>query len=47
MTLGAAKASSLARVLAGDYAPLETPSQLLKNCAACVTWLVDAAAAGA
>ena len=46
MTLGAAKAPALARVLAGDYAPLETPSQLLKTCAGRVTWLVDAAAAG-
>ena len=45
LTLGAAKAPALARVLCGPSDPLNVPSQILKNCADRVLWLVDEAAA--
>ncbi|HEU5081695.1 MAG TPA: 6-phosphogluconolactonase [Opitutaceae bacterium] len=45
MTLGAGKAEALARVMNGPFDPLSTPSQLLKESAAKVVWLVDEAAA--
>lgn len=45
MTLGAGKADALARVMNGPFDPLSTPSQLLKDSASRVVWLVDEAAA--
>src|SRR5258708_625540 len=45
MTVGAGKAQALKRVIAGPYDPANTPAQILKMCAANVTWLVDPAAA--
>lgn len=45
MTLGAGKAEALHRVMRGPYDPLNVPSQILKNCADRVVWLVDEAAA--
>ncbi|MDX2186903.1 MAG: 6-phosphogluconolactonase [Opitutaceae bacterium] len=45
MTLGAAKAPALKRVLREPYQPSAYPSQILKEVAPRVTWLVDEAAA--
>lgn len=45
MALGAGKAEALQRVLRGPSDPLNVPSQILKNCADRVVWLVDDAAA--
>jgi 6-phosphogluconolactonase len=45
MTLGAAKAPALRRVLSELYRPTALPSQILRTLAAKVTWLVDEAAA--
>lgn len=46
MTLGAAKAPALKRVLHDAYHPAAAPSQILKTLADRVIWLVDEAAAG-
>ncbi len=45
MTLGAGKAPALERVFKGTYDPLNAPSQILRDCADRVYWLVDTAAA--
>ncbi len=45
MALGAGKAESLYRVLAGEYHPQHVPSQILRGCAQNVVWLVDEDAA--
>ena len=45
MALGASKAEALHRVLAGEFDPVNVPSQILKTCAQNVVWLVDDAAA--
>ncbi|WP_404422489.1 6-phosphogluconolactonase [Nibricoccus sp. IMCC34717] len=44
MTLGAAKAPALRRVLSEAYNPSALPSQILRTLAPKVTWLVDEAA---
>jgi 6-phosphogluconolactonase len=45
MTLGAAKAAMLKRVLTGPLDPVRTPIQLLRSCSHRVVWLTDVAAA--
>jgi 6-phosphogluconolactonase len=45
MTLGAGKATALARVMKGPLDPLQAPAQLLKAFSDRVVWLVDEAAA--
>jgi 6-phosphogluconolactonase len=45
MALGAGKAEALHRVHRGPFEPQSVPSQVLKNCADRVVWLVDEAAA--
>jgi len=45
MTLGAAKSAMLKRVLNGDFDPLKTPVQILRNWRGRVVWLADKAAA--
>lgn len=45
MVLGAAKAETLHRVLAGDFDPKQRPAQILKAHAHNVVWLVDEEAA--
>lgn len=46
MVLGEGKAEALHRVLAGDWDPMQTPAQIMKDCRDKVVWLVDEAAAG-
>lgn len=45
MALGAGKAEALRRVHRGPYEPNEVPSQILRDCADRVVWLIDDAAA--
>ena len=45
MVLGAGKADTLHRVLAGPFDPLILPAQFLKSCSQNVVWLVDEPAA--
>jgi 6-phosphogluconolactonase len=46
MALGEGKARALQRVFTDPADPVRTPAQILQTCAARVTWLVDAGAAG-
>lgn len=45
MSLGAAKAPALKRVLQGDDSLADAPAKILQTCAERVVWLVDSAAA--